>query len=1483
MAQNIDELQIEIQSDATDATTGLDNLVKSLEKLRSAVGANAETARGLKELIPALKDLGKLKSVNLTKNIQDLSLLGKAVRNITGADFSDFGVKINTIVDGMTKLAAVKPGNLSTTAEGMRVLKNACSGLDKLSADFAPRLAAIGNSFTTLSASSKNLNSVNFTQFKANIEGLSGALQPLQGWRSQASSVLNALNGFPDAANALNEFGGFDAFGEKVQLLAEKMKPLGEVRSKLGATLDALTRVSQVSEGLKSVNFDNFGDQTRSLGEALGQLNGVDTKLGSTLNNLSRVGSVANELATAMRGSTLKHDIKELANALSGLNKIQKTNLGSIVNQLAKIPEVTKSLNPAVLDEFAIAIERLTGIVGPLAEKMQGIYNGFSILPGAIKRTTNAMNGSSSSAKRASGSFGGFFNSLTRGITKLTVLGFALRKVANLFANWLNESNSYIENYNLFRVTMGDATDAAVEYAEKVRDAMGIDIAGWMKYQGTFQQLTTGFGVAANKAGIMSQNLTQLAYDLSSFFNVDVETAFDKISSGMSGQIKGLKEYGINLSVAALQEYALSKGITLKVSKMTEAQKSLLRYNLLMERSVNAQGDMARTLITPANSLRILSAQITQFKRALGNVVSVIAVKVIPYVQAFVRVLTEAAEALAELWGFALPDIDYDGMSSAFADADEDADSLSGTLGEIKKQLMGFDELNILSDPNAGGTGGSIGGNDLDMELLSYDFLDGIDAASTRIYTKMKEGFEKVVDVVKVLYDIFDGMLPLIEGAVVGLLVFKGATWIADTAKSLKGLMASTGKMGAFKKTGLMIAAVAAEIVAVYDGVKGLTKGTKKAVPTILSMAAAIGVAGVACYAAAGPMGLLIAGVAALIAGLAAYGDAVWDMKVEAAQEQFFDGIGVKVSDLADDFDDLCGKYTKYADTILANKATMDQNENTINETKDAIANMTSIMADASSEIALTYIPQIKDAFVELEKAVSGNLDLVNQNITLALATAPESALQRLGLSTGEIISIVTGTTTEMREQLGALTDEVDEIAAALELDPNNKELLARMNEITVEMQKLSGATSAVDEFKGSLETLKNGINFEDKTTAEESIAKIKQTYEDATQKIDDATSAALKGLETLKDHMSSEDYKKVHTGILVADATQKQELLDAYSELGEAVVQEFEKKMTEGVENFDFPLVDYADAWLNEATGKMDSEDFLGIQWAKYTGFDTVYQSLIDFRNNVTSEQTTISKAMENLGISTVEGYTNGIEGSISDVEGAGEDIANAAINGTAKAQDSHSPSKEFEKLGLYGVQGYVNGVVNNFSLVTEAWSRSFNTWFAGVRNEFSETKWTQLGTTAMNGLRKALKLPELPKIKLEVTFDMRASADKQSVAKALGLSGWPNLKWKAYADGGFPAYGEMFIAKERGPELVGRIGSRTAVANNDQIVAGVANGVYQGVAAAMRENGGGNGGTQRVEIRIPLEIGNRVLGEAVAEWNNDVVKQTGKSPLLT
>ena len=419
------------------------------------------------------------------------------------------------------------------------------------------------------------------------------------------------------------------------------------------------------------------------------------------------------------------------------------------IDQLQIQIEAESNNATSAIDTLIGRLETLQGKLSVLGNAGKSAGKGLQETAKGAEKAATATEKHNKSTDKATKSSQKFTDKLAKQITKYRTLMGAFKSAANMMAGWFNESNEYIETLNLFNVTMGDAAPAAYEYAKAVEAAMGIDSKDFMQYQGVFKNLTAGFGVVEEDANKMSQNLTQLSYDMASIFNTDVETAFDKLSSAMSGQVKGLREFGIDTTVATLQEYALSKGIETKVSAMTQAEKAMLRYNYIMEKSTHMQGDMARTIATPANALRILEAQLTRMKRAFGNIVSVIATQVIPYVQAFVEIVTDAALAIAKHFGFSEKDFaaDTSGLTSGWESATDEVDNYGESLKKAKKQMMGFDELNIVQNPDTGsaGAGASSGGLG-DMELGEYDFLAGL---KTDKLDEIKDKMKKCLDYAK--------------------------------------------------------------------------------------------------------------------------------------------------------------------------------------------------------------------------------------------------------------------------------------------------------------------------------------------------------------------------------------------------------------------------------------------------------------------------------------------------------------------------------------------------------------------------------------------------------------------------------------------------------------------------------------------------------------------------------------------------------------
>lgn len=715
----------------------------------------------------------------------------------------------------------------------------------------------------------------------------------------------------------------------------------------MALTIDSLEIQIQDNAQNSTKGIDALATSLRNLKSAMGDSNGLISNLAQLSQSLKAMSSASKSFAKGIeslnkstqslnsaRLAEFSAQMQGIANGLSHLANIGKSNLGSIVNAVKKIPEITKSLDPATIEAFSNAIQRLTQVVTPLGIQMDAIARGFNTLPGSIKKATRATNSVNTANSKAALSFKKLTNSLASTVSKFYTLYNAMRSIINIFAEAFKKSNEYIESLNLFRVSMGEASDAAMEYAETVSKAMGIDIAEWITGQGTFMRMATGFGIASDQAEIMSQNLTQLAYDMASFFNTDVETAMQKLQSGMSGQIKGLKAWGYNLSVAALQETALSLGIEQSVRTMTEAQKAQLRYITLIQKSQGVMGDMAKTINTPANSMRILQAQMERLQRALGNIVSVLITRYIPYIMAFVEVMEEAANALAKAWGFEIPELPENNLDMG-ADVIEgiggEAEDALEPIEELKKQLMGFDELNILKSDTSNNGDVSY---DLGFEMPEYDFMTGLEALDLEPFKKkLKEILDiaiaigiailgwkvsstlfsnfgtvnKLLETIGVTALTTAGKLQLCAGAGLAisgaLLEAKGVIETfkegLDLSSFLEQVGGGAGLVGggaligkAFGKAflgggiGAIIAGVPMFISGVYDAIKNGIEWLNATLTALGATSTGAGI-GAAIGSAVGPIGIAIGATIGLAVGaLTDFGIWLWQ-KFDAVEEWF--------------------------------------------------------------------------------------------------------------------------------------------------------------------------------------------------------------------------------------------------------------------------------------------------------------------------------------------------------------------------------------------------------------------------------------------------------------------------------------------------------------------------------------------------------------------------------------------------------------------
>ena len=608
----------------------------------------------------------------------------------------------------------------------------------------------------------------------------------------------------------------FQIVNDSTQAVAGLQNLINTLNRLKTATNGGATGLSKTAQGIRELSNSlkglNSGDASQKI-----------TRLTNALTALSQVGnvkissSIANQLTainTALAGLkwTDGDKLTSLANGLRPLSELGKANMTTFINQLSKLPKVIEDLEAADIDKFTQQMTALATAMKPFADEMQKVSNGFSAFPSKIQKLITSTEKYNASARKATSTTGQF----TSGLKALNVAAVAItfRKIGHFIAQAVTESNKYQEDLNLFTVALGQYAAEAQNYAEKVSDVMGIDPAQWLRNQGVFNTLLTGFGDTAERAQLMSQNLTQLGYDISSFFNISIEDAMQKLQSGISGELEPLRRLGYDLSQARLEQTALNLGIKESVANMTQAEKAELRYYAIMTQVTTAQGDMARTLEAPANQLRILQAQLTQAARAIGNIFIPALNAILPYAIAVVQVIREIANALANLAGFKLTEVDYSGVNSAAVGAGSLADNLDDAAGaakKLKQYTAGFDELNVFAPNTGSGSGAGAGGaGGFDFDLPTYDFLG--DAVQTRIgeikkmiedtlaeITTIVSGFMLAVGAILVVTGVNIPLgVGLMAAGAVGLAATVGLNWTAMSSELASTLALITGVVGGF-------------------------------------------------------------------------------------------------------------------------------------------------------------------------------------------------------------------------------------------------------------------------------------------------------------------------------------------------------------------------------------------------------------------------------------------------------------------------------------------------------------------------------------------------------------------------------------------------------------------------------------------------------------------------------------------------------------
>lgn len=541
-----------------------------------------------------------------------------------------------------------------------------------------------------------------------------------------------------------------DATKEIGSLISALMK----LQTQLNNTLDASKNFSQLKKNLSGATSKTSTPKTPTVNM-------------DSVKNLKTTDTMS---ALASQGTVISKQGSLLANFKSQLDSLGMSEQ-SIANQIDK---TTKNTRLSTTETT-----RYTTSMGNLLTVTAQTRDGLTRYNTALKQINKQAQSSTS-----------IFKAMTSGISgaafQFQIVWNTVRGVVSGLGNLAMQGAEYYESLNLFATTLADKAQEAMDWVNMFSDALYLDPSNVMQYMGTFDSLIKGLGVGTDDAYLMSQQLTQLTYDLASFKNLDFDTAFQKLQSGISGEIEPLRNVGVALSEATLQELAYTLGIEKSVSAMSEAEKAQLRYIQIMRSSTDWQADMGKTLMSPANAIRVVKEQFGLLARAIGNVFIPILMMAIPYVMVITEWLTNLANALAnileKIFGIDLDfSLDTGGFDTSIGDItgglEDIGDTADKTKNKLNTMLAPFDELNNIqtkskSDSDDDGLGGL--GGDLGVDLPGYDAL-----------SKLTDQFNKNIDNAR---KNLEGLIPVVLSIGAGIAAWKISKKLLEGIDTIKSL-----------------------------------------------------------------------------------------------------------------------------------------------------------------------------------------------------------------------------------------------------------------------------------------------------------------------------------------------------------------------------------------------------------------------------------------------------------------------------------------------------------------------------------------------------------------------------------------------------------------------------------------------------------------------------------------------------------------------
>lgn len=1198
----------------------------------------------------------------------------------------------------------------------------------------------------------------------------------------------------------------------EIKIQAQAQQASGQI----DALVTRLGRLSSALSGLSTGNLNSLSTGVNRLAGAMTAMRGIDTRTFSAVaRNVSKLGSINSKQINAAAGS-----MRQISNAVKGLSGMSAsvkglTDLASAIKQLG-YQSSTKAIEN--IPKLATAMRQLMSELSKAPMVSQNLIN----MTNALAKLARTGGAAGTAAKSITSSFSGFSSgasavtkksfSLASAIGKVYATYWTLFRGFRLLGDAIDISSSLTEVENVVRQTFGQYESLINNFAKTSIEKFGMSELSAKQFASRFQAMGTALDIPQGKMAKMSIRLTELAGDMASFYDVSQEDIAKSLQSVFSGTTAPMRRYGIDLTQATLKEWALKQGLDANISSMTQAQKAMLRYQYVLAHTTNITGDFARTADTWHNQITMLKENF----KALGAVVGG---GLINAFKPFIKVLNAVLQkviAFAEMVTNALGSIfgwKYEASKGA---------GISGLADDIGSASDGMDDLSNA----AGNAGKNTGGIAKNAKKAKKEIQQ-----ATRAFDELKVISKQSKDKGSGSGNKGSGSGSG-SGAGGGTGADGGLVQTDTIFKKFKSNIKDLEELGKAISGALINAMRGIKWDEVYAKASGFGSGLAKFLNGLFK-----GQKGTTLF---GETGRLIANsLNTVLHGLDSFGT-TFDWK------QFGNSIADGINKFFQNFDfallaQTLNAWAQGAFDAVTTALSKISWKDVWNGAKEFLSNL-----DVKTVAIIVGALTIKKILgLHLAKTALG---IIGTSISKAIAG---SIAAKLGVEIGANATIGEVLSTGLSKKisgLGTIAGKIGKLALTVGAIVITAEAGLSLGKAIG--NKIADATQP-EEMK------KYRVDFKFSDLCTYSLDDWKQGFSDWWN-------------DTWGPGLAAwwEDRKAGNTKLKIPftdfELPSDNEVKKAVSDWWDKQKKKIEKR-TENVIKFTADVKDTSSKWWSnvkkwwgEKVGKVkefttDVKDSAKEWWSntkKYWG-----QKVGQVKKFTTAVQNDASKWWNNTKkywaekVGKVKEFTTGVKNK------AGEWWSNVK-----KWWESTTVGKE----------------VKRFTVNVK---KAGGTWWKDVSNEWKE-KVVNAGRTlkigisfATNALKNLWSSVSTFFSGKTVNVKTKGSTTKKADGGVFSGGSWKPIK--KYAVGGLPNMGQMFVAREAGPELVGTLGGHTAVMNNDQIVQSVSDGVYRAVLAAMRGQKTSSG-SQPVQIVLD----GKVIFDSTRQSAQEYFNRTGMSP---